>query len=85
MTNYQPQRRSIANRRSERVIEASLSMLEQGKVEFEIMAHGIYRIKREYVLYALTGYWRSLDGKASGYGVGALIFTVKAMQNVVRL
>lgn len=65
--------------RAARVTAASMSLLIKSGLHFEEMTAGHYHVAGGFTFWPATGYWRSHDGRARGYGAGGLIVLAKAV------
>ena len=65
--------------RAARVTAASMSLLRKSGLHFEEITAGHFHVAGGFTFWPATGYWRSHDGRAKGYGAGGLIALAKAV------
>ncbi len=69
----------ISLARATKINIASESLLKRAELPFREVCHGHYHVADAFTFWPATGYWRSHDGLARGYGVGNLIALAKAV------
>lgn len=65
--------------RAAHIIAASLPLLAKSGLHYEEITEGHYHVAGGFTYWPATGYWRSHDGKAKGYGAGSLIALAKVV------